>query len=357
MEYRILGRSGLRVSVLGVGGHEFMRLVNSHHYETVKRYERAPDLDEERLSTQPERTLLLRRAVEAGVNYFDTGEADEPQSLGLALKELGIRDRVNIAAETLWPLRRLAQTPREKWRDMVSDWVDERLRLLQTHRVDVFNVHEVENGYTRAKFEFLIEALREIKEEGKIRAIGAASHDPCFLAELIRRYDCLDSIMVRYNYHLQEARSCLFPLCKALDVGVIAMKPLAWPYYGIPFQYFSPSDAHPGPMTFAQTSLKWILQSLEVSTVVPSAQSVIELDENLNTLNKEGPVREDLLKGCLDSALSPWGRARLEELKKLEGVAKTRAHIRLYSRRALGEVTKASINLLNPSLRDPDASQ
>jgi hypothetical protein len=84
---------------------------------------------------------------------------------------------------------------------------------------------------------------------------------------------------------------------------------------------------------------------------------VSELDENLSTLNKEGHAREDLLKRCLDSALSPWGRARLEELKKLEGVAKTRAHIRLYSRRALGEVTKASINLLNPSLRDPDASQ
>jgi aryl-alcohol dehydrogenase-like predicted oxidoreductase len=52
-------------------------------------------------------------------------------------------------------------------------------------------------------------------------------------AELMRRHDCFDTVMVRYNYHLQEAREALFPLCKALDVGVVVMKPLTWPYYGI----------------------------------------------------------------------------------------------------------------------------
>jgi len=105
-----------------------------------------------------------------------------------------------------------------------------------------------------------------MKEEGKIGWIGSLSHDPRFLAELIRKYDCFDSVMIRYNYHLQEARKMLFPLCKALEIGVAVMKPFCWPYYGIPFMRFGPVEGEEeSPYTPAQLCLRWILRYLQKS--------------------------------------------------------------------------------------------
>lgn len=85
--------------------------------------------------------------------------------------------------------------------------------------------------------------------------LGASSHQIPFLAEMIRKYDCFGSVLVHYNYHLQEAHDVLFPLCKACDIGIVVMKPFAWPYYGIPFMRFSPQSFNPAQLTPAQASL------------------------------------------------------------------------------------------------------
>jgi len=150
------------------------------------------------METQPKKNEIVKRAVEAGINYFDTTWIEETKSLGLALKALGKK---------------------------TSSRLESRLKLLETNRIDIFNLFSPENSYSREKFEATMEVLKEMKEEGKIGWIGSSSHDPRFLAELIRKYDCFDSVMIRYNYHLQEAREMLFPLCKALEIGVVVMKP------------------------------------------------------------------------------------------------------------------------------------
>jgi len=211
MKYRVLGRTGFKVSELGLGGHEYARFLNPVHYPG----ERKPEEEvspEELSASQAQRNELIEKAIDAGVNYFDTGLVEEAQSLGLALKTLGRRKDVHIAAETLWPVRRMKDIPKSKWRDAVSEWVGRRLRVLQTDHIDVFNVHTPEDNYSPERFEVVIEGLKEIKDEGTIMAIGAASHELRFLAELIRKYDCFDSIMIPYNFHRQEAREVLFPL-------------------------------------------------------------------------------------------------------------------------------------------------
>jgi len=338
MKYRVLGRTGLKVSELGLGGHEYERILSAAHFVGKRKFEEPVSL-EELLETQGLRNELIERAIDAGVNYFDTGQIEEPQSLGLALEALGRRRDVYIAAEAMSPVSKLRDDPKARWREVVLEGVEERLKLLRTGHIDVYNVHTPESGYSRDRFEAVIEGLREIKDQGKIGAIGAASHQPGFLAELIRKYDCFDSVMVPYNYHLQEARDSLFPLCKALNIGVVVMKPFCWPYYGIPFNYFCPADLKTGDFTPNQISLRWILQSPEVSTIVPGTNTIAELEENLAAITKEGEVDEEVLKRCLEVAQSPHGKEKLRELVGQGEIARTRAYIRGYAQRALAEAS------------------
>jgi aryl-alcohol dehydrogenase-like predicted oxidoreductase len=105
-----------------------------------------------------------------------------------------------------------------------------------------------ENNYSRDRLRITLEVLGEMKKQGRIGAIGASSHEPRFLAELIRKYDCFDSVMVRYNYHLQEARDVIFPLCKALGIGVVVMKPFSWPTTGYPSPTSAPTRRVPSSL-------------------------------------------------------------------------------------------------------------
>jgi len=338
MKYRVLGRTGLKVSELGLGGHEYERILSAAHFAGKRKFEEPVDL-EELLQTQGTRNELIKRAIDAGVNYFDTGQIEEPQSLGLALEALGRRRDVYIAAEAMSPVAKLKEAPKTRWRDVIIDGVEGRLKLLRTKYIDVYNVHMPENDYSRDRFEAVIEVLKEVKDQGRIGAIGAASHEVRFVAELIRKYDCFDSVMVPYNYHHQEARETLFPLCKALEVGVVVMKPFCWPYYGISFHNFLPPSPKTGNYTPNQTSLRWILESPEVSTIVPGTNTIAELEENLGAMDKEGKIDESILEQCLELAQSQLGKEKLKELAEQGDVARTRGYIRGYAKRALAEAS------------------
>jgi len=232
------------------------------------------------------------------------------------------------------PVARLRTVPWAKWRDTLLEGIDERLSVLETDHIDVFNIHGVSEVYSRERFEFVLDVLKEARSQGKIRAIGAADHRMSFMAELIRMFDCFDSVMVPYNYFSRETEA-LFPLCKVLNIGVVVMKPFCWPYYGVSFTNFCPKDYEASVSSPAQTSLRWILRSPEVGTIVPGTNTVAELEENVGAISKEGEVDEGILKRSLETALSPEGKEKLKALKKMEDVARTRAYIRGYAKRAL----------------------
>jgi aryl-alcohol dehydrogenase-like predicted oxidoreductase len=334
MKYRVLGRTGFSVSELGLGGHEYARFLNPYHFPAKRKPEELVKR-QELLQTQAHRNRLIEHAIDAGVNYFDTGVIEECQSLGLALETIGRRDEVHIAAEMMGPVAGLESVPRARWRDTILEGVEERLKILGTSYIDVFNVHEVANRYSGDRFEFVLGVLGELKGQEKIRFIGVADHQPRFVAELMRKFNCFDSVMIPYNYDHQEAKQALFPLCKALGVGIVVMKPFCWPFYGIPFTHFCQEGYEPETLMPAQTALKWILKSPEVSTIVPGTNTMSELEENIAAITEDRKMDEGVLRRCLETARSPVGTEKLKELTREEEIARTRAHIRGYAKRAL----------------------
>ncbi|MBC7091921.1 MAG: aldo/keto reductase [Nitrososphaeria archaeon] len=320
MRYHVLGRTGLHVSELGIGGHEYRRWLNPNHFNIERD-------DKEFYNTQEERNTLIKKALDAGINYFDTTLKEEVESLGLALKKWDKRKDAIVAIMAIFPFKKLKDSPKSRWRDIILDEIEARLKLLYTDYADIFNVHMPEDNYTREYFTFVIELLNELKGMGKIRAIGASTHEPAFLAELIRKYDCFDTVMVGYNYFMKDAKDILFPICKAHNVGVVVMKPISWPYYGIPISYFQENRNIQYNYTPAQASIKWILDTQEVSTVVPSVNSIQELEENINTFSIKEPLDENILVECLKTALSEKGKEILKRLaqhpyKDISGYAK-----------------------------------
>lgn len=307
LKYRVLGRTGLKVSELGFGGHEYRRPLPS----TLGRW---GEINEEKFTqTQPARNRLIKEAIDAGVNFFDATQPEETKSLGLALKELGVKNDIHVAIMILTPFSKMMDNLRSEWRRIIRDDVEKTLKLLQADYADLLNMHMPERNYSPQRLGVALEVLKELKEEGKIGFIGASSHQPRFLGEVMRKYDCFDSVMIRYNYHLQEVRNVIFPLAKTLEVGVVVMKPIAWPYYGIPFTRFDAGKGG-GSCTPIQHSLRWILNSSEVSTVVPGMNSREELEENVGAINKEDEVDERLLELYLQTALGPKAREKLRNM-------------------------------------------
>ena len=326
MRYRVLGRTGLKVSELGVGGHEYRRPLPT----TLGRW---GEVDMEKfVRTQPERTRLIKRAIDAGANYFDPTHIEEVKSLGSALKELGVKEDTHVSIMILGLFGKMAESSRSKWRQIIIDDVEEKLKSLQMDYADILTILFPERNYSPERLTAALEVFSELKEEGGIGFFGASTHEPRFLAELMRRHDCFDMVMVRYNYHLQEAHDAIFPLAKALEVGVVVIKPFAWPYYGIPFMRFGPVEAEEGPYTPAQTGLHWILKSPEVSTVVAGMNSQAELEENQTAFTKEGQIDEGLLDRYLKAAQSTQGKQKLRKMLSDPAV-----DIRFFAERALSE--------------------
>lgn len=278
MEYRTLGRTGLEVSVLGFGaaplGNEY------------------GDMDE------AEGARAVHRAIELGVNFFDTapyyGRTLSEERLGRALE--GRRDEVVLATKCArYDVRGFDFSA-----DRVRASIDESLRRLRTDRIDLFQVHDIEFGDERQVVEETLPAMRELQESGKARFIGITGLPVHMLRRVADAFP-VDTVL-SYAHHdllLDDLPEVLGPL-RERGVGLINASPL---HLGL-LTESPPQPWHPAPQavkdvcpriaalcrehgtTVMEVGMQFALASEHVATTLSGVGTVEQLEMNAATVGQ-----------------------------------------------------------------------
>jgi aryl-alcohol dehydrogenase (NADP+) len=216
MEYVNLGSTGLKVSRICLG---CMTYGSKKWREWV--------LDE------PESRPLIRQAIEAGINFFDTADmysvGASEEILGRALKEFGpTRDRLAIATKVF---NAMGDDPNQRGlsRKHIFHAIDDSLRRLQTDYVDLYQIHRFDPA---TPMEETLEALHDVVRAGKALYIGASSMWAWQLAKMLslagqRGWPRFVTMQNHYNLLYREEEREMIPLCRAEGLGLIPWSPLA----------------------------------------------------------------------------------------------------------------------------------
>ena len=216
MDYLRLGRTGLKVSRLCLG---------TMTYGTSKW--RPWVLDEE-----PSRALI-RQAVEAGINFFDTADmyslGVSEEVVGRALKDFApSREETVIATKVFYPI---GDKPNQGGlsRKHIMHAIDNSLRRLGTDYVDLYQIHRFDSA---TPIEETLEALHDVVKAGKARYLGASSMFSWQFAKMLlvaeaHGWTRFATMQNHYNLIYREEEREMMPLCVEEAIGVIPWSPLA----------------------------------------------------------------------------------------------------------------------------------
>jgi predicted aldo/keto reductase-like oxidoreductase len=273
LEYRKLGRTGIDVSAIGLGGAQYMQIL-------------------------PQKSVvsIVQEALDYGVNYIDLFSAN-PQirdKIGFALK--GKREKVSVTAH-LGVSEKHGQYCRTRDEEECSRFFIDFLTRLQTEWVDVLMLHfiDLEDEYNRAFNGGILQLAKKYQLEGKARFIGMSSHDLQTSLKAVKSGQ-IDVLMYPINItnNVMPDREKLFDACIEERVGLVAMKPFAGgTLLRSKAEVFTDSLSS-GWKSFNRKQaisvtpvqcISYVLSQTGVSTVVPGVRSVEELKETLSFLN------------------------------------------------------------------------
>jgi predicted aldo/keto reductase-like oxidoreductase len=218
---------------------------------------------------------VVARAVERGINYFDTSpdysRTGSEQVIGRALRPH--RERVFIASKFCTADGHL---PKDTPVADVMRSVEASLRRLQTDYLDVCIIHECDD-VGRLMAPTFHEAFDRLKEQGKVRFLGVSSHTPNL--ERVMRH-AVDSgrfhmLLVAYNFKNWPDLAEIFRDARRRGIGVVAMKTLKGARATVL------KDFAGGKQAFSQAAFKWVLSNPDVSGLVVSMQDFRQIDEYL----------------------------------------------------------------------------
>jgi 1-deoxyxylulose-5-phosphate synthase len=215
MEYTNLGNTGLKVSRLCLG---CMTYGSKKWREWI--------LEEE------ESRPFIKRALEGGINFFDTAniysDGASEEILGRAIRDFANRDEVVIATKLFNPMRK-DPNGRGLSRKAVMTEIDHSLKRLGMDYVDLYQTHRWDY---ETPIEETMEALHDVVKAGKARYIGASSMYAWQFAKSLHVCDRngwtrFVSMQNHYNLIYREEEREMIPLCRDQGIGLIPWSPLA----------------------------------------------------------------------------------------------------------------------------------
>ncbi|SHI43786.1 Predicted oxidoreductase of the aldo/keto reductase family [Dethiosulfatibacter aminovorans DSM 17477] len=230
MKFKTLGKTGLKVSVVGLGGIPIQKVTEDGALE------------------------IIRECKNRGINFIDTarGYTVSESHIGKALKEVG-RENFIIATKAM----------AYNYFEMKKN-IDDSLEALGVEYIDLYQIH---NAGTRGQFSDVVsedgalKAMVEAREEGKIRHIGITSHNHEILEKALD-YEEFDTFQFPYN-PVEDQGADVLSKAAEKNIGVIIMKPVA-------------GGVFPKPAL----SLKYILNTDFVTLAIPGMDSIEQVVEN-----------------------------------------------------------------------------
>jgi len=293
MRYRRFGRTGWEISEIGYGMWGMAGWTGSEDAESL---------------------ASLDRAVELGCNFFDTawayGDGHSEQLLAKLLKRhhgKRLYSATKIPPKNRrWPARPEYSLDDVYPPDYIREYTEKSLQNIDVSAIDLQQFHVWSD--TWAADDRWQRAASKLKEEGLVRAIGISINrwQP---TNVLRALDfgIIDAVQVVYNVLDQNPEDELFPYCREHNIGVIARVPFdegslagtltaksTWPASDFRNIYFRPENliptierierlrsVVPADMTMPELALRHILQSPDVSTVIPGMRKLKHVEENI----------------------------------------------------------------------------
>ena len=246
MEQRDLGKTGLRVSAVGMGTWKTFDVRGEQAAHNARG--------------------IVDTAIASGSNFFDSspmyGEAE--RVLGGTLQ--GRRETVQVATKV--------------WTPSASEGRAQAQRALQFFGgyIDLYQIHNLVNWSEH------LALLERLHEAGQVRAIGATHHQSSAFAELrkVMQTGRITAIQIPYNPIQREVERDILPLAADLNLGVVVMRPFA--EGGLTQRIPPTDDLEPlkpfGVTTWGQALLKWILSDPRCHVAIPATSRSERMAEN-----------------------------------------------------------------------------
>lgn len=295
MQYRRFGRTNWNVSEIGYGMWGLAGWTGADNQEVDQ---------------------ALARSIELGCNFFDTawgyGNGKSEEILGKVVKQNPDK-KLYVATKIppknfKWPSR-----PEYKLADCfpashIIEYTEKSLKNLNVESIDLQQFHVWEDSW--ANQDEWKTAIEKLKREGKVKHFGISVNrwEPDNVLDTLRT-NLIDAVQVIYNIFDQAPEDNLFPLCRQLDIGVIARVPFdegtltgtltketVFPKDDWRSTYFVPENLNssvdhaealrpliPAGMTMAEMALRFILCNDDVHTIIPGMRKVRNVEANIGT--------------------------------------------------------------------------
>ncbi|WP_038343437.1 aldo/keto reductase [Acinetobacter sp. A47] len=211
MKYRYLGRTGLKVSELCLGTL-MLGSWGKNNYESSE--------------------LIIKKALNKGINYFDTADSysngESEKILGESLKKLKKRDNVIIATKVNTPMG-ADPNSRGSSRRWITKAVEDSLKRLQTDWIDIYQLHRPD-PFT--DIEETLSVLNDLVKQGKIRYFGTSTFPVSSLVEaqhITKDFNVISPSIEQPPYSIlaREIENEVLPICSKYKIGVAVWSPLA----------------------------------------------------------------------------------------------------------------------------------
>jgi aryl-alcohol dehydrogenase-like predicted oxidoreductase len=268
MGYRRLGKTGIMISEVSLGGHG------------------AAGYDDAAVDN---RARVLERAAALGMNYVDTNIAQECELYGKALR--GRRDNWYIGFAS-WPQKLTTEYEDQLSPERFMREIEGRLTHYRTDRLDLWRPVGATWGEGQTKratmlmvstrvLDMVAACFEKARQQGKVRWLGISAHNPKVFRRVLNEYPQFSVIIFPYIFLTKECGGdSLLALAQEKDVGVIGLKPFgAGTTFGV-----KPRELSGGAEAVdarAHVLVKEMLKEPRISAVIPGVRNVAQLEENV----------------------------------------------------------------------------